>query len=677
MAKNLAEIFQESAVKYANIPAYYSKDKKKNFTPTTYKEVFEKGQAFAESLISLGVKQRENIAILADNRLEWIIADIGVILAGGVDVPRGTDITDGEIEYILNHSEAKILILENDKILEKYKKNSSKTKKVKTIIILDPEYSGKDKSVLSFAELINKGHDILSKGKGKHQERVKGIKEDDLFTMIYTSGTTGTPKGVMLKHSSMIHQLDEVAPVISIEEGKERFLSILPVWHIFQRYMEYVNFRYGASSYYTNVRDLKEDLAKVKPTFMASAPRIWESIYNGLYTRLKDPKQTPPVRKALFDIAYFYSKQWNAAVRFFRGNFVDYTGRNFASTSFLAIKYFFLGILTGPFTFSLAMAILYFAKPSPLDTVLLVLAGLGLLFNVVVLDAVVLSKIRTALGGHLKASLSGGGALPYHVDAFFNDIGIKVLEGYGMTETSPVISVRSFDRLVIGSVGPIVPRVEVQIRDDHGNVLTHINGKGEILAGSLGKKGIVHTRGPHTMKGYYKNEEATKKTIKEGGWLDTGDIGMINFSKTLTLTGRAKDTVVLLGGENVEPVPIENTICESPYISQCMVVGQDQKTLGALIIPDFDKLKQYCAENNITFTSPEQVVKLPEIYDFYKKEVKSLNSTKTGFKSFEQVQDIKVISKPFEVGDELTNLMKMKRHIITAKYEKEIKALKI
>lgn len=290
------------------------------------------------------------------------------------------------------------------------------------------------------------------------------------------------------------------------------------------------------------------------------------------------------------------------------------------------------------------------------------------------LDLVVLSKIREATGGELKASVSGGGALQRHVDAFFNDIGINVLEGYGMTETSPVISVRTFKKLVQGSVGLITPETSVQIRDDLGKVLTHVDANQKLISGKYGARGVIHIRGPQVMKGYYKNPETTAKVLKDG-WMDTGDIGMFNFKKTLTITGRAKDTVVLLGGENVEPVPIEDKLTESPFIAQCMVIGQDQKNLGALVVPDFDKLTEWAKENGISETDKQKLIDHPKVLDFYKKEIKALNNTKTGFKSFEQVTPFILITKPFEVGDELTNLFKMKRHLITEKYKDKITTL--
>ena len=676
MYQNLAEVYKYAYENYGTKSSFWTKNETKEFVPFTYKELYETGRQLAAALIDLGVGAREHVGVLADNRLEWIIVDCGVILAGAANVPRGSDITDSEIDHILNHSEVKVLFLENDKLYERYSKLRSKTPKVKTIVIMDRKSTLTGDGIYTLNGLIEKGKTI---NQSKVDERIAGIKPDDLFTLIYTSGTTGLPKGVMLKHSNMVHQLRVLATSIIPVTTADRGLSILPVWHIFERVNEYLFIATGGNVYYTKVADMRNDLAKVKPTFMASAPRVWESIYNGIYTRVNDPKQTPAIRKFLFNAAYFYSHHFKAAKRFLVGNEVDYEGRNIFESLFRGITSIFKLIFTTP-AFSILCFYLGFAiqinEITPLDNlwahnVLYFLGALGIFFNAYTLDAIVLAKIRTATGGALRATVSGGGALQKHVDEFFNDIGIVVLEGYGMTETSPVLAVRSFKKRVLGSVGPVVGETEIQIRDDHGNVLTHVDVNGKIT-GKRGKKGVIFARGPQVMKGYYRNEEATAKVLVDG-WMNTGDLGMINFNDTLTLTGRAKDTVVLLGGENVEPVPIENKMDESPFIHQSMVVGQDQKVLGAIIVPDFTKLAEWCKENGISETKPEQLIENPKVIEFYKKEVRRLNSTKTGFKSFEQVQPVALILKQFEVGDELTNLLKMKRHVITAKYEAKIK----
>ncbi|PJZ52609.1 AMP-dependent synthetase/ligase [Leptospira adleri] len=675
MAENLAQLFRESAEKFRDLPAFFSKDSKKDYYPTTYGQLYEQGLNLAEALIELGVQQKQRVGLIADNRIEWMIADYGVILSGAADVPRGTDITDSEIVYILNHSEVEVVFIENDKMLEKFNRNKSQLNNVKTIILLDPASTAP--GVLKMQDLIEKGKKLREGGSRKAEERIAAIQAEDLFTLIYTSGTTGLPKGVMLKHSNMMHQVNHVSPMLNIQP-KARLLSILPIWHVFERVVEYVCLGLGAATYYTNVRDLRQDLATVKPTFMGSAPRLWENIYNGIYTRINDPAQTPALRRGLFKLAYFFSSKKNQAVRFLTGIQVDYRGRNPINSFFYGILMFVQLLLTGPFTLTVIAGALgaflagteFHFLTSPLYTI----AGLAVFLNSFTLDRIVLAKIRAATGGQLKASISGGGALPRHVDEFFGNIGINVLEGYGMTETSPVISVRTFEKLIIGSVGVVAPKTRLQIRNDNNVVLTEIDEEGKISQGKLGLKGVVFVKGPQVMKGYFKNEEATSKAIQDG-WMNTGDMGMINFKKTLTLTGRAKDTVVLLGGENVEPVPIENKLQESAYISQCMVIGQDQKNLGAIIVPDFEKLQEWAKENGINEPNNEKLIENPKVYDLYRKEIKALNNTKNGFKSFEQVTPFIIISKPFEVGEELNNMMKMKRHVITEKYIDKIKKI--
>ncbi|WCL47901.1 AMP-dependent synthetase/ligase [Leptospira sp. GIMC2001] len=670
MPTNLPELFKEASERFGDSPAFCSKNSKKEYESVNYKQLYETGLNLAEALIELGIEARDRVAILADNRLEWIISDYGILMAGAADVPRGTDITDSEIVYILNHSEAKVVFIENDKMLEKFNKNKTQLSLVKTLVMMDSKSQAKDVVLLN--DLIEKGKKSRESGSKKAEDRIKGIKPDDVFTLIYTSGTTGLPKGVMLMHSNMIHQTSNILNKRIEIASDEKMLAILPIWHVYERVFEYLAIAAGSSTYYTNVRDLRDDMKKVRPTFMASAPRLWESIYNGIYTRINDPKQTPAIRRGLFKVAYFFSKHFNASKRFLQGNMVDYEGRNFFTSIAIGIYSLIIFFLTAPFLVSMASFAAYaFKLAGDLSELFLIPTVLGLFFNYFTLDKIVLSKIREATGGKLKASVSGGGALQKHVDAFFNDIGINVLEGYGMTETSPVIAVRTFKKLIQGSVGAIVPETELQIRDDQGNVLTHIDADDKIISGSIGKKGVIHVRGPQVMKGYYKNPEATAKAIKDG-WMDTGDIGMINYKGTLTLTGRAKDTVVLLGGENVEPVPIENKITESPLVSQVMVIGQDQKNLGAIIIPDFEALGEWCKENGIEEKDKEKLIENPKVLDLYKKEIKSLNSTKTGFKSFEQVTPFFLITKSFEVGDELTNLHKMKRHVIAEKYKDKI-----
>ncbi|MBX7059446.1 MAG: long-chain fatty acid--CoA ligase [Leptospirales bacterium] len=620
--KNLAELYRTSAEKYGDKPAFLTRDKKKVFHPISFKQLYDRGCALGTALIDLGVQAREHVALLADNREEWIVADAGILLTGAADVPRGTDVTDQDIQYILAHSDAKVVFVEHKAMLDKLQANRAKLPNVKVVIMMDKE-TRPEGDVLHMYDLIAKGEQMRASGDRRVEERTAQIKPDDLFTLIYTSGTTGTPKGVMLTHANMVYQVQNIP--ININPN-DRITSILPVWHIFERVFEMISVGGGAPVYYTNIRNLREDLAAVRPTFMASAPRLWESIYEGIKKRVTDG---PAINRSLFNAAYFCAKNFKGAVRFLTFKQLDTTGRN-PIVSYLIAN-------------------------------LQILRLVIFLLPYLLLDFVVLRKIRGATGGQLRGSVSGGGALPLHVDIFFNDIGIPVLEGYGMTETCPVISVRTFNKLVIGSVGPIYNGTELRLVDmSSGNVI-YPGPKGR------GRKGEIHVKGPGVMKGYYKNPEATEKVLKDG-WMNTGDLGMVTFNNTLKIVGRSKETVVLLGGENVEPVPIENKLLESALIDQCMVVGQDQKYLTVLIVPNADAMKDYGA-------SVEAIARNNDALTMMREEVKTLVSGQTGFKSFERVVDCRLVPKTFEVGDELTNLFKLKRHLITEKYQDLIKTM--
>ncbi|TGL69395.1 AMP-dependent synthetase/ligase [Leptospira kmetyi] len=621
-AKNLAELYYDTAQKYGDKPAFGTRNKNKEFVTVTFREVYESGVALATGLIAdLDLKAREHVAVLSENRKEWIIANYGILLSGAADVPRGTDVTDGDIRYILPHSDAKIVFVENEVILKKVRNNLSHLPNVTHIVLMDEEARITDDNIIRMADLIARGKELRASGNRNVEERVAAIRPDDLFTIIYTSGTTGEPKGVMLTHANMISQLRN----IPIEIGpKDRFLSILPVWHSFERVFQMGTIATGAGQYYTNIRNIKEDLLIVKPTFMASAPRLWENIFHGIQSKIQSGSK---LKRILFKSAYFCALKVQRAFNFFKGNELDLEGRNILkSLCMLGQSVLNIGIFSIPY---------------------------------MILDLIVLKKIRQATGGKLRGTVSGGGALPFHIDEFFNVIGIPLFEGYGLTETSPGLAFRTPDHLVIGSVGPLFPEVEILLKDvEKGNIL---------YPPQKGVKGEVHVRGPQIMKGYYKRPDVTAKVIQDG-WFNTGDLGLITYNNTLKIVGRTKETVVLLNGENIEPVPIENKLAQSPFIDQVMVVGQDQKFLTALVLPVLDRFQDYGK------TYPELAAN-PIVKEKILREVKDAMNSENGFKSFEKVGDIRLLPKAFEVGDELSAKMSIKRHVITEKYQKLIDSM--
>ncbi len=619
-APTLADVYARASEIYGDLPAFARKEADGRFAPISFRKLYETGLDLATALIALGVKARDHVGIISDNRLEWIICDYGILLAGAADVPRGTDITDAEMSYILTHADARVVFVENLTTLEKL--DRCRLRHLDKVIVMS---SGGQphRGVLRLEDLIADGAKRRAAGDRSADLRAAAVKSDDLFTIIYTSGTTGVPKGVQLTHANMCSQIENLP--FELEPG-DRTLSILPVWHSYERVFEMVAIAMGACTHYTSLRAIGEDLKVVRPTIMASAPRLWESLYQKI---LANVKAAPPLRRSLFHAAYKCTRNVRRAERFFLGQELDMTGRTAAESLPLAVKH----LTAWAFSFI----------PHK------------------ILDRLVLAKLRQVVGGEFRGTISGGGALQPHVDEFFNFIGIPVLEGYGMTETAPVLAVRTWKNLVIGTVGGPYPNTEVRIVDlTTGEILYPNRGH---RGGGRGLRGEIHVKGPQVMRGYYKDPEGTARVLRDG-WMNTGDIGMITFNNCLKILGRSKETIVLLSGENVEPVPIENRLTGSALIDQCMVVGQDQKALGALIVPSLDGFRAA----GITAANAGELATREDAHRRVDAEIRRLVCGETGFKPFERIAAWRFVPKSFDLGDELTNTFKLKRHVITERY---------
>ena len=618
----LAEVFSNSARRFDGLPAFCRKDKSGAYVPIGFRELYEKGLDLATALIALGVQARDHVALIADNRLEWIISDYGILLTGAADVPRGTDITDAELVYILTHSDSGVVFVENAALMRRVLEHRSQLPRVREVIVMSAAESVPE-GVRRLEDLLADGAARRAAGDASAIERARSIQPSDLFTIIYTSGTTGTPKGVQLTHANMCSQIENLP--LELRPG-DRALCLLPVWHSYERVFEMLCVSRGVTTHYTSLRALAEDLKIVKPTVMASAPRLWENLYLKI---LSNVKSAPPVRQALFHIAYGAMRHVQRARRFFLGQQLDTHGRKLPASAALAFKHAAL------WTFSILPAKL--------------------------LDGLVLKKLRAVVGGEFRGTISGGGALQPHVDEFFNFIGIPVLEGYGMTETSPVLAVRTWENLVIGTVGPFFPETQIRIIDLNTGGILYPDSKRPDKGRGL--RGEIHVKGPQVMRGYYKDPEGTARVLRDG-WMNTGDIGMVTFNDCLKILGRSKDTIVLLNGENIEPVPIESQLVESAFIDQCMVVGQDRKALGALIVPSMDHFRQAGVEAS----SVEELITRPEAHRLVDDDIREFVSQANGFKPFERITAWRFVPKGFEVGDEMTSTFKLKRHVIAERY---------
>jgi len=625
---NLASLIWEAGERWGDLPAFSSRRPDGTFYSVSYRAWRDRSLALATALIELGVGARDHVAILSDNCFEWILADAAVQFCGAADVPRASDVTAEEIAYILGHADVGVAFVENEDVLAKVESVRDRLPGLRHLIVMagDADIASTG-NVHRLRDLEIAGEGLRVGGDRRAEEWIAGVNPEDLYTIIYTSGTTGVPKGVRLSHGSIISQVRNLPFALGPED---RALSILPVWHIYERVFEMLSVSSGLHTYYTTLRHLGEDLKAARPTIMASAPRLWEGLHRRI---LSTVEKAPLIRRALFHAARISSHAVRRAEDFLRGRKVDLTGRSLPV--------------------SLALGAFHAA------------AWLVFILPFLLLDALVLRKLRAVVGGCFRGTISGGGALPPHVDEFFNDIGIPVLEGYGLTESGTVLAVRTWDRLVIGTVGPAFPGTEIRIVDPVTGAILYPDPTRRDLG--RGRRGEIHAKGPQMMSGYHKDPEKTAQVLRDG-WLSTGDLGLVTFNDCIKIVGRCKETIVLLGGENVEPLPIESKLLESPLIDQCMVVGQDQKQLGILVVPSIGGF----ATAGIEAPDPAVLTSRPEVREKIQKEIRRLVSGETGFKPFERIAALELLEKPFEVGDELTMTFKLKRHVIAEKYAAKI-----
>ncbi|MDR1024344.1 MAG: long-chain fatty acid--CoA ligase, partial [Treponema sp.] len=557
------------------------------FKPKNYRQFYDEIRYAAGGLLELGVKRGDRVGIVADNRPEWMVSDLGALSIGAVDVPRGADATDRELAYILGTTACAVVFAENQKQVKKLLSIRAELPALAVLISYDPVDGETEAAaaaaglkVVYFPSLLALGqkHDALHPGDAE-AEMDKGGTED-IATIIFTSGTTGEPKGVMLSHGNFLCQLPAFAVVFDLKPG-DIWLSVLPVWHVYERCIEYVVFFFKTGIAYSKpiAPVLMADFQAVRPQWMVSVPRVWEAIMEGINRNIR---QQGGLRKRAFDLCVSYGLMYTYFKDLTFGLLPNFHGRIRA-----------LDAVIGFFPW------------------LLLLPGQG------IAGLLVFRHVKERLGGRFKAGMSGGGSLPAKVDHFFNAVGIRLQEGYGLTETAPLVSARRWHESRRGTIGQVLLNTEVRIIDQKGRALPP------------GRNGVICVRGGQVMKGYYQKPEATAAVLTPEGWFNTGDIGMMTRNNELRITGRAKDTIVLRGGENVEPVPIELKLRESGYISQCAVVGQDQKYLAALIVPVQAAVMAFAEENNIPIVDYELLLQQPEINGIIANEVAELISPRT------------------------------------------------
>ena len=634
METTLPRLFRKRASEYPELAFQMSRFKDGHFEPTTYREAYETAVNFAGGLLAHGVVREEHIGLISDNRKEWEHASMGVMMTGAIDVPRGCDATIGDLEYILSFAECKRVIVENASQISKILGIKEKLPLVNELIVFESP-SDKDLeatkaagvSLFSFEQIVEDGKKFNSENPNTVTEEMEKGKWDDLATIIFTSGTTGKPKGVMLSHGNFITQLDEVCERIYLHPG-DRGMMVLPVWHAFQRAVEYVVLNQGATICYSKPVGpvLLADLKTLNPQVLPAVPRVFEAVYDGIYRNMR---KTGGITLRVFNffvtVALFHSKLDRVLF--------DRTTRYGMDKRWLQWPAFVLPWL-----------IFYPIK---------LLGG-----------AIVFRKIRKMLGTNFRSGVAGGGALPPAVDKFFWAIGVKLVEGYGLTETAPIISVRPIDRPVLGNVGSAVRGVSARVVDPATRKPV-----------KRGKKGVLEVKGGTVMKGYYKQPELTAKVIDDNGWFDTGDLARLTANNEIVLRGRTKDTIVQTGGENIEPLPIEMKMQESRFIQTAVVLGQDQRYLAALVVPEQAEVENFCKESGLPYKKYSDMVKSAEVLHLIETEVATRVNSKNGFKMYERINKIALLEKPFEVGVELSAKQEIMRYRINEIYSSEIKKL--
>lgn len=576
MNKTIPDAFFETAAKFPKKTALLYK-KEGAYFPITYKELMSSVKILASAFQKLGLGKGDKVAILSENRPEWVITDLAAMSIGAITVPLHTTFSSKAVFNVLNHCRAKILVVSSGDLLRKVLLLEKKLKYLQKIIFLN-KLADIEKE--TFKKNIFHWKTVLTRNKSESFEKVF-LDAEDICTIIYTSGTTGNPKGVPLTHENILSNVREVNEVVPVRET-DVFLSFLPLSHVLERTAGYyIPILSGATvAYAENIKQLPVNLKEIMPTILISVPRIFEKFCDALWDKVNT---FSPLKKKIFNWAIRQKKN----------------------------------------TFG------YFIS-----------------------DFLFFRKIRKKFGGRLRLAISGGASLSENLAKFFYKIGVLIIEGYGLTETSPVISANAENDLRFGTVGKPIPGTKVKIGEDK-----------EILV-----------KGNNVFQGYYRDKKNTKMAFDKQGWFQTGDLGFIDKQGFLTVIGRKKEMLVLSGGKNVWPEPMENLLNNDRFISQSVVIGNKRKFVAALIVPDWQEVKIYLKENNFPLKEHYHLIKDPAVLSVFQKRLDE--KINPNLSDFEKIKKFKLLSSEFsQENDELTPTLKLRRHIIEKHYGKEIESL--
>lgn len=592
MSSTLIRIFLDTVEK-RDKPALFMRKTPAGWESIPSRKVRADVEHLAHGLASLGVSRGDRVALISENRYEWPLTDLATLSLGAVTVPIYPTLTAQQCRYILENSEAKVAIVSTPAQFDKISTASEGLPALSTLVAMDPAPTGTGRA-RAFASLLQEGASRAAAAPHQYREWVEQVSPEDLATIIYTSGTTGEPKGAMLAHRNISSNVEACLQVVDLGPT-DSCLSFLPLCHIFERMAGlYVMLRAGATiAFAESIDTVAANAVEVKPTILTGVPRFYEKVYARV---MENALSQPPLRKNIFFWGLNVGTQ-AARVRF--------SGHQ--PTGLLALK----------------------AR---------------------IADKLVGAKVRERVGGRLRFCISGGAPLGPKVMEFFFAVGIPVIEGYGLTETSPVICLNVPGRERPGAVGPPIPGVEVRI----------------------GEEGEILTRGPHVMQGYFRNDEATR-TALAGGWFHTGDVGHLDEDGFLHITDRLKDLLVTAGGKKVAPQPLEGRLKTSKWISEAVMLGDQKPYCVALLIPNFVNLEAEAKTHGWTPASRAELLRRPEVRALYQAEIDKLNAD---LAQFETIKTFELLDRDLspEAG-ELTPTLKVRRRVIMQRFSELIDSM--
>ncbi len=590
--RTLGDLFKYAAEKFDLIDALNYKSGGE-WKPISSRAVIERAGNIALGLHSLGLQKGERAAIIAANSPEWTLADAGCQFAGILDVPIYTTLAPASVKYILDDSRTRVFFIENREMYERIADEIEQCASIEKFIFFDSA-GVEAPNAMSLQQLEELGAQLRESEAELLDSLSADIDPGEVATLIYTSGTTGEPKGVMLSHNNIVSNVIDTCEKYSFSDH-DKPLSVLPLSHIFERSAMYLYFFNGMSVHYAeSIEKVPDNLREVRPTIFIGVPRIFEKVY--AKAKLK-AAQSGGVKEKIFDWAIDVAK--SVALKNEKGESIS----------------------------------------------------LGLKLKHALADRLVYSKLRDFFGGRLRYCITGGAALPDEIFLIFTGAGISIMQGYGLTETSPVITSSNPIDMKLGTVGKPIWNTKIRIASD----------------------GEVEATGPGIMLGYYKKEQATRDAFTEDGWFRTGDIGEIDGEGFLKITDRKKELFKTSGGKYIAPSPIEQMIRSSRFVNQVVLIGNERKFASALIVPNFDMLDSYAKHKGLKQMSPGEYCNDPKILDLFERQVAAAT---TALAKFETVKKIALLENELSVdGGELTPTMKMKRRVIDTKYKDVIDRL--